>query len=418
MHTEHEHITETVQAEDAVVVMPALLTEIEDVPVKGRMTALSHGAQPKSHFFRDLCIYFVLFLVVIAVALWFLYAALTKYEASTPDAALANYFALLEQGNYEELYASSGFTETLLNTKEEYIQYLKTVYAEGTTGLQLREKVSTDSTVKQFSVYRGNSKISTLLVSQKKGDASGAWTVSTQVVYQPAYEIIASPDSRLTVNGIELSLLNLPTESVSSTLFTGTSNSTYLPPVNQYRLENLLNPPRIEALSLNGDPCRVEPQGDNAQRIHVYYSATPEQQAAHETLAKDVATTYAAFIATDASRTELMSYIYRDSDFAVTITNFRNDWFSSHDNYRFDHLNITQYHRYSDTDFTCDVSFTPVYTNYGQEIVSEPVHYRLVFLQVEGEWKLLSLTSVYPADGSTTATTGSTSATGTTATAA
>ncbi len=378
---EQKEILENIRSEDAVVVMPAA----DDSP-----DMIKKKQRPR--FLIGLGIYFGIMLVIIGIALFFLNTFLTNYEAATPNAALNQYKEWVRQKDYEAIYKSSGFEETTLNTKDEYLQYLERLYGGDPKEITLRERISTDDTVKQYSLYYDEERVSILVLTQNS-DHSG-WQVTTQLVYQEPFTIYAGTETRITINGEDIGLLGITTESAQETIFTGTENTTIYPAVNRYVLKDLLNPPEIEALTLSGESCTVLQDENDPYIFRIIHSPSEEEQKTQEELAKTVATTYAAFVARDASRTTLLKYVYKNSSFYQAIRNFSNSWFTAHESYEFKNVELINDIRYTDADFTCEVKFQPIYVRNGKNFEGEPAHYRMTFLKTENEWLLLSLTPV------------------------
>lgn len=401
-------------AEDAPLDTPVV--DNEDLPA---IIIPEPEVQPKKKrtFLKVLSIYAAILLVVSSVALYFLHASLAKYEAGTTNAALRNYMNWVETENYEAIFESAGFEESGLNTKAEYIAYFDALFSD-CGELSVREKPTTDGS-KRYVLYGGDKRLANLLLAVSPEDKGATWYVNTELVYQKPFTLLASDDVRITVNGTDINLLSLPSKEVQSTVFSVEEDAELdLPTVREYTLEGLLNPPTITAFSLSGEACTVT---TNDQVIRVDLPATAERSE-NEALAIKAAHTYAKFIAKDASRTELLKYIHKESQLYQTIRNFSNVWFNKHESYEFRNTVVSDYSCYTANDFSCIVSFEPVYTKNGKQIEAVPVHYRMTFVLIDDEWTLfaLSQTTVEADDttGTTTATgTGTTTAAGTTTTA-
>lgn len=406
--TEEKQINNTaILAEDTELDAPVIVTG-DDVEPALLLPDPEVPKKKKHVFLKALSIYAVLLLAAAAVGLWFLYSYLAAFEADTPNPTLHKYLEWVESENYEAIYAASGFEESTLNTKEEYLRYLKTLYADA-SDLSLREKVMADGS-KCYPLYSGDKKLATLLaVRSPEGDGS-AWFVTTETVYQEPFTLIASNDVRLTVNGTDIHLLSLISKEVQNEVFpTAEDAEITLPVVHAYTLEGLLNPPVVTALTLSGEACTVEVDG---QTIRVLSPDTETEQQSNKAYAIEAATTYAKFVAKDATRTQLLKYVHKESELYQTIRNFSNVWFNQHDSYEFRDITVTNYSRYADTDFSCIVSFQPIYTKAGKTIEGTPVHYQMTFLQIDGEWWLYSLSQATAKESVTS--NGETTDTGTT----
>lgn len=378
--------TEIVQAEDTVI----------EVPVYPEFETESTDRKPRGKhvFWKLLIAYFALLVVLATLGLWFFYNHLQGYEATTPATALDTYMQWIRDGDYEAIYASSDFEETILNTKDEFIKYMERLYEGDLSTLAAREKtVSEDSSAterKDYSLYVEGKRVCGLTLLKNPEWGETAWSYVTEIQYQPITSIYTSDDMRVTINGVDLSLLNLPSTPAQTTVLGGADDPDALPLVYCYTVENLLNPPTIEALTLSGDVCNVVQTDDAA--YHVYCPVTDALRTEHEELAKNTAFKYAEFVARDAERSDILKLIYKGSNLYDTIQNFSNHWFTGHDTYKFEDVAVSNYTQYTRSDFSCEVSFQPVYTRKKQVIESTPFRCRLTFVLVDEKWQLLSLT--------------------------
>ncbi len=408
-----------VQAQDAVQEQEDMV-QVEDtvmeVPIYPEFETDTAIQKPQKRiFWKVLTTCFALFLVLITTALWFFYNYLKKYEASTPTGALNNYIQWIRDKDYDAIYAVSDFEETILNTKEEFIKYLERTYAGDVSTLTVREKTlsaESDERKKEYSVYIDEKRVCGLTLLKNPEWGETAWSYVTEIQYQPTTTIYAADDVRITINGVDLSLLNLPSSPAQTALLGGVKDEQMLPTVSCYTLEGLLNPPTIEALTLNGDTCNIV-QTEKAA-YHIYQPVADALRTEREQLAQKTAFKYAEFVARDATRADVLKLVYKDSDLYGTIRNFSNHWFTGHDTYKFTDVVISAYTQYTRSDFSCNVSFQPIYTRKKQTIKGTPFNCRLSFVLIDDEWKLLSLTQFAAQTEETDSTTTTTSTTGTT----
>ncbi len=387
---ENESETAVVSPDDDLIMAEDTVIE---VPVCAEGQAKTEPRKKKKIFWKALSICFAVTMVLTAVGLWFFYKQLERYEASTPGAALNNYVTWVQEENYEAIYKASDFEESILNTKAEYIRYLSRIYAGDTSTLVVREKVTSTETEKHYSLYIENKRVGGLTLIKNPEWGETAWSYVTEIVPQPTTTVYASDEvAKITVNGVDLSILNLPAESVQETLLGGVEDDKVLPNVFCYKLEGLLNPPLVEGWSMSGSACVVTVKDDTA--YHLTCPAADSLRTEREEQAKDVAFTYAKFVARDAGSGAILKHVYKDSDLYTTIQNFSNYWFTGHSSYRFEDVKITDYTQYTAKDFACNVYFQPIYTHKGKTIKTAPFQCRLTFVEIDEEWKLVSLVNI------------------------
>lgn len=372
-------------AEDSVVVMPLE----SDEPTE---TAAAVNWKPKKdhkhRFWICLLIYFLVLMIAASAGLIWLNNSLIDYENATPNGALNNYVDRLKSGNFEAIYQDSALQETTFNNKEQILLYLSNTYNGNPNDIRLRERVSTDADKKEYAVYYDDTRKGIITVTK----TDGRWQITPNLVYLPPVTLIAESDARITVNGQDITFLDIPKEEVQSLVYTGINQTDILPTLYSYTFEGLLNPPIIEGVDLNGNAYTATASNDGAQ--YALTKVVADKQAEYETLAIDAATTYAKYIAKDATRNTLLTFVHKKSTLYQTIRNFSNSWFSTHESYEFLDLKVSEFKQYTDRDFSCDVSFQPTYVRKGKTFKGEPVHYQVAFIQTGDTFLMYALNSV------------------------
>lgn len=393
---------EVVLSEDALVDMPV----IDDNTASDK----KEKKPPKRRRFLPFLGVYALLLLTVCVGLLIGFSRyLTDYEAATPNTALDEYIQWVKTENYEAIYTAAGFTENLLNDKQDYLRYFERVYEGTPTEITLRERPSTDDRL-QYSLFFDDTRVDILTLIPRE-DQKG-WTVVPQLSYQEECVVYAAPETRITVNGQDISLLGITALPKQEDIFYGLHDATRYPVVNAYTLSGFLNPPTIEALTLGGEVCTVTADADNPNRYWVSQPSADQKDL--EALATEVAFTYAKFIARDASRNTLLKLIYKESELYDSIRNFSNAFFTKHISYQFTNVQVHSALRFTEQDFSCEVEFIPYYTTEEKTYQGETVHYRITLFKIDEQWQVVALTPV--ADKTSSSTTADTHQTTTTST--
>ncbi len=103
--------------------------------------------------------------IVIALVLNWMYGALLRYEATTPEAALDRYFSSLSAGDFTKIRAEADFVPNEYNSWEDYEAYLAGTY-DGTTALKYRKMASDREDAQRFAIYAGEEKKGELYLSE------------------------------------------------------------------------------------------------------------------------------------------------------------------------------------------------------------------------------------------------------------
>ena len=183
-------ISDPKQAPTPSIPLDPVDLEAEPIPVSAPAYPLyeeTGAAKPVKRRFRHwfpviLGVYFLFILGAGAVALSSLSRFLTRYEAGAPAPAVDRYLGLLKSGDFDTIYAESGFEPTAFTGKAEYIAYLKNLYADP-DDLHTLEKASDSADSKQFIVYRGDDRVTTLSLNRAPEGSDAAWIVRTDLQY-------------------------------------------------------------------------------------------------------------------------------------------------------------------------------------------------------------------------------------------
>lgn len=373
-------------AEDTEAELSAIDVELPGKPQKPR-----RPHKRRRWFGKLLAVYTVLLLVGVACALWFLNVALKNENEVSTRPALEAYLGWLELGDYNAIYEASGFKPDALNTKEQYLTYLKSLY-DGADSFAVREVPSVKGP-KHYAVYDGSKKLSEITLTANPEGTGTSWYVTTDIVRQPTYTLIASEDVQLTVNGLDIHRLDLPSENLEKALFPLPDGSMLeLPAIRKYTLASLINPPVFEALTADGEPCVTETR-DNVTVVTL--PETTNEQFENEDRAVSLMQMYAAFMATGKNREQLTPYLHPASGLYRAVSEHTVTESVDDDTYVLIDIGLDNYYRYAENAYTYDVSYRPLYGFRGELVDDSPTeYYRLSFLKQNDEWLLYAVTKL------------------------
>ncbi len=386
-------MTQNTEFNDEVVSATTSPEIVEEVQVEEvQVEAVAAAPRKRRRFWPWLCVYTVLLLAAAAFSLRQLHTYLQTYESQTPNNTLTQFLNWIETKNYEEMYAYADFEETVLNTKAEYLRYLERTYGEAKGALSLREQEGSSQDKQLYTVYAGETPLSQVVLLKNPAWGETPFTIYT--VCEPIEEvtIVVQADTRVSINGTDLALLNLPAEEVQTTLFAGMPEGVELPVVHQYTIKGLLNPPQIAGLTLGGETCTVQTKGETV--YHVSHPASAEEIQVQEQLAMQVMEDYANFTAGRLSAREFKKYLHKPSDLYQTISNFTDFIEPKPTSFGCGQFTVSDHWSLTSQDFSCTVQFMQGMTQKGPEgtlATDNLVSYRLTFFKMEEEWKLLSI---------------------------
>ena len=372
--------------EDAEVELSAIDVELPGKPKKRRR------ARRRRWFGKALAVYTVLLLGGVGYLLWTLLGVLRIESEKSTRPILETYVEWLEQGDYNAIYDASGFIPTALNTKAEYLAHLKDLYKDAES-FAVRE-VPSSSGPKHYAIYDGNKKLSDITLTASPEGNGNSWYVTTDIARQPTYTIIASEDMQLTVNGIDIQLLDLPTENLEETLFPRMDGSMMeIPAIRVYTLEALINPPVFEAKTVDGGPCVMETDDTNTTVLTLPLEENEVYE--NEDRAVIVTSLYAAFMATGTKLDELAPLVHPTSGLYHTLNEYTTENTVDDNIYHLREIEFSNYYRYADDAYTCEITYRPLYSVNGTLVDNSPtVRCRLSFLKENDEWLLYNITEL------------------------
>lgn len=372
--------------EDAEVELSAIDVELPGKPNQRRR------ARRRRWFGKALAVYTVLLLGGVGYLLWTLLGVLRIESEKSTRPILETYVEWLEQGDYNAIYDASGFIPTALNTKAEYLAHLKDLYKDAKS-FAVRE-VPSSSGPKHYAIYDGNKKLSDITLTASPEGNGNSWYVTTDIARQPTYTIIASEDMQLTVNGIDIQLLDLPTENLEETLFPRMDGSMMeIPAIRVYTLEALINPPVFEAKTVDGGPCVMETDDTNTTVLTLPLEENEVYE--NEDRAVIVTSLYAAFMATGTKLDELAPLVHPTSGLYHTLNKYTTETTVDDNIYHLREIEFSNYCRYADDAYTCEITYRPLYSVNGTLVDNSPtVCCRLSFLKENDEWLLYNITEL------------------------
>lgn len=316
-----------------------------------------------------------------AAALAWMWHALERYEAATPEAAILACIRQVQQGGaaaeppYELLpgrfcseqdyWAAAKKRLEPLPQKRDELRFFRAGEAGGA-----RYTVAAE----------GGEPVEFLLYPKEEG-----WQAWPLVPALPDHTVTAPAEVSLKINGIPLG----DAERVGSAAAPGfEALGETAPQVYTYQVSGLLAEPELTAQSEQGD-CRVEWSGERTARVEIAPGGGEAEGLA--AFLDRAARAYAAFVSADLPFRELSPLLVADTEFYHSLRTFDSRWYVSHDSAAVENLSVTGLAAAGEGAASGTVSFTYVVKKEGLKPRSYHSCYRMHAVRQEGEWKLLGL---------------------------
>ena len=363
---------------------PAASRQMPLAPGLSEQDTVTTGKPSKfRHWFAiGLSVYFVLLLAAGGIAVFFLWKHLEAYEAQSPATAVSRYVDWIQRGEWEAIYAQSDFEPDRLNTKEQYMAYLACLYNGERESIRTAERVSDQPDTKQYNLYMGDRKVTTLTLYPE----GTTWRVETALTYQEPVVLTASPEIQLTVNGVAMTDLGIEPVEVGETYFDGPRDAALFPHMRRYTVEGLLNPPEITAATADGQEAVPVEEEDGTL---FYYPGNPDEQQEMLELTEKAAKAYTQYFSKDAPKADILNRIYKDTPLYDAVKQSSNYWYGPHSSFSYQSFHIYNLQQYTPDDFTVEVAMEYAVRFYTTRVY--PLHYRMRFLRIDGEFRLVSM---------------------------
>lgn len=326
------------------------------------------------------------FLILIAAGYLFMFLVwngLQSYEKNTPNGAMMQYVSLLRQEKYDKIYEGSNDGFTQLNRKEDYIAYLQEIYGDADLkNAVFSKKAYSDSEFLYYDLIIDNTTLSTLELRYLSEDQR--WVARTVVSSRNFYlDVLGDPT--IYVNNVQLDNTYRTEESVNARNYENLYDTNVAPKISRYHIDNLVTVPEVTV----GESEQYKVVKDAIKdQFYVGYPPSAAFEATATDLIRTTATTYARYISEDAKFDELRALLYRRTDFYKAISEFNNRYFSTHDSYHFDKVQVSDIVSLGEEEgFIGTVSFDYTVNIEAKDISQTYANtYQLTFLRVSGKW--------------------------------
>ena len=304
-----------------------------------------------------------------------------EQEASLPESGISSYFARIREKDYDGIYDDSMIVAPHINSKEDYIAKLQSIYdGVDTSRIQYTGLDNTDGS-KDYKLYYDNRFLATLKLIKAP---DGTWKGSTIFSGDLDYTIEVPAGLTISANGVSIGNEYLISENAAASNFSGLDDTSPAPRVNVYQLTNLLGAPKIEVEGQSGYTTLTDVLTGN---IFV------GKETADPTLSEAMihaAEVIAKWPAQEGSLYEVGAVSIQASDWYKRVSGVQNQWFTAHGTSSFSNQNAFNIIQQSDDSMVGYCTFD-YYASNGEVERTWNVGYQMTFLNVGGTWKIAGM---------------------------
>lgn len=341
-------------------------------------------------FASFLLVYSALLILLIGFGLYYVWNLLIDYEAGMPDVNMEQFMVEFEGDNLRNLLEEYPVSVHEYDSKESVVDaYMQMVVGKELSFKKLTGKYTNTTPV--YEIYAGENVIAVAELTEigKNKHGFSIWEMSNVTFdgYGPeTHEVsIKVPGSAtVTINGNVINEKYL-TETIPVEMTTNLSEYVeWVPEYKVYKMENLIQQPEI---TVSGD--YIKQAQDPAYTIA--YDFVPDETLAEEAGPRiwAMAHEYGAYIINKGSLYTLKSYMLGKA--AEYVSNIPAIWaylWNEEYTYTFTNEELTSFTRYSDTCFSCEVSYTLNVFYRTTRSISYDTKIRCMYIKKDDIWYL------------------------------
>ena len=330
-------------------------------------------------------------------------ASLSEYEAAQSDDVIGQTAQLFIDHRFDILYEYEDPSVDYIESKEEYVAYLEELTRNAT--IEYQEAASLDTSKRKFVVTADGKSFASFTI-RKSGEAAEFElipllgyklkaekyefdSIVPSVLRPASYEVTLRDTDTLYVNGNVLPEKYVVKADIPLFYEGHLPETMVSPKLKTYRFTCALDEPEIRATDAGGNAYALETE-DGYVLYYVFQYANDELRPLFEEQALTCAKNIALYTTKNVSMYRVLELMEADSKAADFIRNIDGMWLTKADKYTFDNPTVENFAKYSDTVFSCDVSFDYNTVSKGKAN-SYPVAYRLYYIKSGDNWLVYDL---------------------------
>lgn len=355
-----------------------------------------------------------LFFLLIGIAFWILviryvHNCLIRYEAAQPEHVVEK---LTEKIVSEGV--GSVFNVNTVFTRFESLDFVKNYYAESARGETIswqQDKSSYNVSAPVYRFYAGEQPIGSVTLRETSSEplmfilSLSEWEVESAVPIldagQESVNITAPDTCSVMVNGISLGAEEFTGNETVPEQFQYAKDYVAVPKLVEYRVQDLLEKPSVEIRDASGNSLKYE-EAYEAEHTQITLDTFPvsEMDPQLKAMALENAKRYSNFFSRDlpgcqASIKPLADMFPEDSYYLTLAENYRREdmWmYSAHSTPSFENESVSNYIRYSDDLFSCEIYFDKKIPLTKVSVTRTDTTHMMVFYGLlNSTWKILDM---------------------------
>ena len=349
----------------------------------------------ESWFYR---IYFGL-LAICAVALVFglitLNTVMREYEQTRPVHFAQEMLDTLNRRDWTAIHSmDEGAKKLKYETTEQYAQYMNDLTAG--KEFTLKSVLSIDENEAKYSLLADGEKFGEMTLAHS-GETTkhnfALWQLKSleiTAVQSNAFTITAPSDSTVQVNGLTLGAEDVIESGIPSEAEGNLPDGVTAPTLTKYGVYMFFGEPQeILVTDRNGNVQELTQDDERSWSCGLAYDDSIKEQVESNVITWG--RRLAAYTTDDYNKFDLSEACINPSPARTFIRNMENQWAAAHTGYDFQNIQTFDYYVYSNSCFSCRISFDYI-VHYSKQDKTYPTQYTLYFAKDGGTFKLYNFT--------------------------
>ncbi|MBR2845418.1 MAG: hypothetical protein IKF00_09440 [Solobacterium sp.] len=348
-------------------------------------TGKGSARQNAVRFYKHLTTVWFSLVIICGAALGYLWFWLERYEEHSINGAISAYFRLVDNEEWDEIYNQDCRHFTELNSRETYIEYLKSIYTGRKTSEMKYSFTDTDGISEYYNIHYDNYVMAALEL--RRTDDSDVWHVRTIGSTTPFDFDVLDDSLVFTINSVPVESSYYHVEGQIPAAFDGYELAYRIPEVTRYPISSLVGTPDVKPASADTAVVRDY----TSQSYYIGRKPTSEQGDEFAENMYDTAVAYCKFVTRDGTRYSITSRLYPGTNFYDFVSTFDNSWVTDHDSIQFENVKVYDLLPFGDTAFIGTISFD--YKLIADDVTGTYSQAYQMFFVKNGQnyWKLLNM---------------------------
>ena len=333
--------------------------------------------------------------IIISVYLVGLYYYLYGFENYNSEVYLKEYLNLLASDDYEKIMKYNNIETDEFNSSLEFGMYMDEEYGEDRQKqVIIKDEKKSTKDKHYYNVQFGGKTIKEFVVNRTEEErlfVFNTWKVepTEKDIYRKSVKVFVPEGVDIYVNDVKVSKDHLTDEEIVFEEFKAILDEGHVhPKLSCYEVTDLMAVSNVAVKREDGGACQLDVKDG------VYYVTSeipPEILEVVKPFAEDFAKKYSAFISEDYKFRDLKEFLYKNTTYYKTLSEFYNGWFPVHTGFGYENVEFLREKLYDNNHVSIQIKYNFYVTHGNDKKRDYPVAYDIFLANIEGKWYVVNV---------------------------